>query len=82
MTHTAEVIPVREEEKSSDSLSIVDPGEAPLRTSTRISKPSVWMKDFVGTVDTSQVFEATGSTPPTFPYVVSAKLTNSYVNIC
>lgn len=53
----------------------------PLRRSTRVRNPPTWMKDFIGSVDTTFLpAVASGTTPHTFPYLVNHSLHTSYVD--
>lgn len=52
-----------------------------LRRSSRTRKPPAWMEDFVGTVNTNSLLKPMiGNTPPTFPYILSSTLSDSYVD--
>lgn len=51
-----------------------------LRRSTRDMMPPVWMKDYIGSVNTTlHISLSTGITPPTFPYVINRALTKPYI---
>lgn len=58
---------------------VVSSSDAGVRRSKRVTRPPVWMKDFIGTINTSQMVEYSGSTPPTFPYHISHTLSKPYV---
>lgn len=58
------------EERSQDTqLSALENQDLPILSSTRMTKPPIWMQDFVATAKAVQ--NPFSTTPPTFPYMVS-----------
>lgn len=52
-----------------------------LRRGTRIRQPPVWMRDYIGSVQSTQLLTPpVNITPPTFPYMISPSLSKSHIH--